>query len=115
MKKTNLLEMTKKVLAVIGTAAIALFAKNTESNFMSIVSIVVKILSIVSGTVICGKKIRKRGALVGIVTALVYWVACIGISLFIEPLQFSLKMFMDLLFTLLIGAFAGILTVNALK
>ncbi len=121
MKKTNLIiEFLKGVavalgITVIGIAAVALFAKDTESSFISIASVAVKILSIVAGTVVCGIKIRKRGALVGIITAAVYWLMCIALSLFVEPLQFSINMLVDLLFSLLIGAFAGILTVNALK
>lgn len=121
MKKTNLIFDLMKGAAValgitiIGVAAVALFAKDTEGGFLSIASVIIKILSIVAGTVICGIKIRKRGALVGVLTASVYWIVCIALSLIIEPIQFSLNILTDLLFSLLIGAFAGILTVNTLK
>lgn len=121
MKKTNLfLDLLKGIavaigITVIGVAAIALFAKDTESGFLSIASVIIKILSIVAGTFVCGMKIRKKGALVGILTASVYWIVCIALALVIEPKQFSFNVLVDLLFSLLVGAFAGILTVNTLK
>lgn len=121
MKKTKFfLDLLKGVavavgITLIGIAAMALFAKNTESDFLSIISIVIKIISIVVGTVVFGRKIRKRGAVLGIIIAFVYWLACLVLSLIAEPIQFSFSMLADLLFSLLIGAFAGILTVNALK
>ena len=121
MKKSNLiLELLKGAaisfgITVIGVAGIALLAKDMESSFLSVASVVIKILSIVIGTLVCGRKIRKRGAIVGILTATVYWSLCIVLSFVVNPEQISLNILADLLFSLLVGVFAGILTVNTIK
>lgn len=121
MKKVNnVISLLKGILTavgvtVIGIAALALFAKDTEGNFLNTISLIIKIVSIISGTVISAIKIRKGGAVTGVITAVAYWIICLLLSLIAEPLYFSFKMLIDLLFTCLIGVFAGILTVNALK
>ncbi len=121
MKKTNtLFSLLKGILTavgvtVIGIAALALFAKDTEGSFLNTISLVIKITSIISGTIVSAIKIRKRGAVTGVITAVVYWLVCLLLSLIVEPLQLSFKILIDLFFACLIGIFAGILTVNALK
>lgn len=121
MKKRNIIfELLKGVLfataiTVIGVAALALFAKDTASDFISIISVVIKIISIVIGTVASSLKIRKRGAVIGMTVSCLYWMVCTLLSLLLSPIIFSFKLLLDFLFTVLIGAFSGILTVNTLK
>ena len=121
MKKLNIvLSLLKGILlaviiTIIGIGALALFVKDTEGSFVSAISLVIKILSIVAGTILSSVKIRKKGAVTGVATAGAYWIICLLLTLITEPFDFSLKLAVDLLFNVLIGAFAGILTVNALK
>lgn len=102
-------------VTVIGVAILALIAKDTDGGLVSGISLAIKFLSIGAGTVFVALKIRRNGAVVGIVTSVLYWVICILLSLLVSPLQISLKMGLDLLLTAFAGAIVGIITVNAIK
>ena len=123
MKKINyLLQFLKGVLiatatTILGVFLIALLVKDTEagSSLISGLSIAVKILSIILGTVLVGIKIRKKGALLGLIIALPYWVICFLLSSLSQTPVFNLSSIIDLCLTLLTGTFSGILTVNVIK
>ena len=123
MKKVNyLLQILKGVLisvlvTVLGIALIALLVKDADagSSLISGLSIGVKVLSIVLGTVLAGIKIKKKGALTGILIALPYWIICFVLSSIDSAPVFALANAVDLLLTVLTGIFSGILTVNAIK
>ena len=121
MKKTNLIYSLLRGIffavgfTVIGVALLALLAKDTEGDFLKIITLAVKVISIILGVITASIKIRKRGAMIGGIVAFIYWIVCVLLSMLVEPLSITLKMFGDLLFTCLMGCLAGILTVNALK
>lgn len=123
MKKVNyLLQILKGVLisvgvTVLGIALIALLVKDADagSSLISGLSIGVKIVSIILGTVLAGIKIKKKGALTGLFIALPYWLICFALSSITAPPVFALANVIDLLLTALTGVFSGILTVNAIK
>ncbi len=122
MKKMNyLVNVLKGILVavgitVIGIALLALFAKGgAEDTTVSVISFIVKILSVIAGTVISASKIMRRGAATGAVVGLTYWLVCLALSVLLGTPAFSFEMFGDIAFTVMIGAFAGILTVNVLK
>ncbi len=123
MKKVNyLLQILKGVLisvlvTVLGIALIALLVKDADagSSLISGLSIGVKIVSIILGTVLAGIKIKKKGALTGLFIALPYWIICFALSSITQTPVFTLATVIDLLLTALTGVFSGILTVNAIK
>ncbi len=102
-------------ITVIGVAVLALVAKDTEGGFISGISLAIKLISISAGTLFVALKMRKRGAVLGGVVSICYWLICVLLSLLISPLQLSIKMGIDLLFTALAGTIVGIITVNAIK
>ena len=123
MKKVNyLLQILKGILisvgaTILGIAIIALLVKDLDagSSLISGLSIGVKIVSIILGTVLAGIKIKKKGALTGIFIALPYWIICFALSSITQAPVFTLATVIDLLLTVLTGVFSGILTVNAIK
>ena len=123
MKKVNyLLQILKGILisvgvTILGIAIIALLVKDLDagSSLISGLSIGVKIVSIILGTVLVGIKIKKKGALTGIFIALPYWIICFALSSITQAPVFTLATVIDLLLTVLTGVFSGILTVNAIK
>ena len=123
MKKVNyLIQILKGILiavtvTLIGIALIALLVKDTDagSKLISGLSIGVKIISIVLGTVLAGVKIKKKGALLGFFVALPYWIICFVLSSLSSPPEFTLSTALDLLLTCFTGIFSGILTVNVTK
>lgn len=123
MKKVNyLLQILKGVLisvgvTILGIAIIALLVKDADAgnSLISGLSIGVKIVSIILGTVLAGIKIKKKGALTGIFIALPYWIICFVLSSITAPPVFTLATVIDLVLTVLTGVFSGILTVNAIK
>ena len=123
MKKVNyLLQILKGILisvgvTILGIALIALLVKDADagSSLISGLSIGVKIVSIILGTVLVGIKIKKKGALTGAFIALPYWIICFMLSSLSTPLVFAFTNIIDLLLTVLTGVFCGILTVNAIK
>ena len=121
MKKINVIFSWLKgitvavAVTVLGVALLALFLKNNDGKFVSLISVIIKVVSICLGTVLASLKSRKRGALNGIAVSVPYWIVCMLLSLLVEPLQFSFRMLLDLLLTVFIGIFAGILTVNTVK
>ncbi len=123
MKKVNyLLQILKGVLiavivTMVGIALIALLVKDTDAKgkLISGLSIGVKIISIVLGTVLSGIKIKKKGALLGLFVALPYWIICFLLSSLSSAPVFTLATLIDLLLTCFTGVFSGILTVNAIK
>lgn len=123
MKKVNyLLQILKGILisvgaTILGIAIIALLVKDADagSSLISGLSIGVKIVSIILGTVLAGIKIKKKGALTGIFIALPYWIICFALSSITQAPVFTLATVIDLLLTVLTGVFSGILTVNAIK
>ena len=123
MKKVNyLLQILKGILisvgaTILGIAIIALLVKDLDagSSLISGLSVGVKIVSIILGTVLVGIKIKKKGALTGIFIALPYWIICFALSSITQAPVFTLATVIDLLLTVLTGVFSGILTVNAIK
>ena len=104
-------------ITVLGVAALALFVKdvNSPDNTVSIISVVIKVISIVAGVIFASVKIRKKGWATGATIAGIYWLACLGLSALNGGIAFSLGMILDFLLTCAIGVVSGILTVNALK
>ena len=105
------------LITVLGVAALALFVKdvNAPTNTVSIISVVIKVISVVAGVIFTSVKVRKKGWATGAVIGAVYWAACLALSALNGGITFSLGMILDFLLTCAIGVFAGILTVNALK
>ena len=120
-KSNNLFSILKGILLAVGITVagvllLSLFVKgNAEDNLISGMALVIKIVSVVAGTVLSGIKIRRRGALTGLLVAVPYRIICLLLTLLASPLTFSFKLLGDVAFTALIGIFAGILTVNTVK
>ena len=94
---------------------LAMITKETDGNFISLISVIIKLLSIIVGTVVASLDLKKRGALVGIMVSFPYWIICILLSLLAAPIQFDIKMIFDFIVTVIIGMFAGVLIVNVRK
>lgn len=102
----------------VGIALLALFVKTIDltSPLISGLAIVIKALSVITGTVLVCRSIRKKGAVCGGVTALIYWGICFGLAaLSGSDTSFTVYTVLDMGLTVLAGVFSGILAVNLLK
>lgn len=70
------------ILTGIGIALLALFVKTIDlaSPLISGAAIVIKAISVIVGTVLVCRSIRKKGAVCGGITALIYWGICFGLA-----------------------------------
>ncbi len=102
----------------VGIALLALFVKTIDltSPLISGLAIVIKALSVITGTVLVCRSIRKKGAVCGGVMALIYWGICFGLAaLSGSDTSFTVYTVLDMGLTVLAGVFSGILAVNLLK
>ncbi len=122
-QKNILLAFLKGIAAAVlvtgvGIALLALFVKTIDltSPLISGLAIVIKALSVITGTVLVCRSIRKKGAVCGGVTALIYWGICFGLAaLSGSDTSFAVYTVLDMGLTVLAGVFSGILAVNLLK
>ena len=122
-QKNILLAFLKGIAAAVlvtgvGIALLALFVKTIDltSPLISGLAIVIKALSVITGTVLVCRSIRKKGAVCGGVTALIYWGICFGLAaLSGSDTSFTVYTVLDMGLTVLAGVFSGILAVNLLK
>lgn len=106
------------ILTGIGIALLALFVKTIDlsSPLISGAAIVIKAISVIAGTVLVCRNIRKKGAVCGGITALIYWGICFGLAaLSGAGASFTLYTALDMTLTALAGVFSGIIAVNLLK
>lgn len=118
-KKSIILGFIKGIVlaAGISAAALALCAllmKNVEtgSKLLSGIMIAVKILSISAGTFVFCRTTKKKGALCGALTGVVYALLCIGVSILTKSATLSFAALADVAFSLVFGAVSGIIWVN---
>ena len=106
------------ILTGIGIALLALFVKTIDlaSPLISGAAIVIKAISVIVGTVLVCRSIRKKGAVCGGITALIYWGICFGLAaLSGAGASFTIYTALDMALTALAEVFSGIIAVNLLK
>lgn len=122
-QKNILLAFVKGIAAAViltgaGIALLALFVKTIDltSPFISGMAILIKAVSVIAGTVLICRSVRKKGALCGGGAALAYWGICFALSSLLgEGMGFTLYTLLDMALTVLAGVFSGIIAVNLLK
>lgn len=96
--------------------AIILRFSNLSNNVIKPINQVIKILSILFGTVFALKKLSGHGYLKGIFIGLIYYVlSFVVFSLLDGSFAFQITMLNDLLFAIVVGAVSGVISSLAKK
>ncbi len=106
------------ILTFIGIALLALIVKlcDPSKQLISGITVAIKIASVVLAVFLCCRGVGKKGAICGIVCAVMYWVICYVLSsLSAGGFSFDLLVALDLIMTVAAGTFSGIIGVNLIK
>lgn len=100
-------------LVMILIFAVILRFVNIDSSYIMPINQVIKIVSIFIGTLVAMKKHKSKGLFKGLLIGLIYsLMAYLTFGLLSLTFSLSSTMLLDILFSSLIGAIAGIITVN---
>ncbi len=102
------------LLMLTGTALSALLIKGADitAGTVSAVSVIIKLVGVAAGVVYTCFRIRKKGALCGICTALVYEVLSCAFLFALGIAEISFALVFDLFITCAAGCICGIIGVN---